>query len=204
MVQGLHFGPFRDSWAHLCIDMQAMFAQHTAWHTPWIDRILPNVVTIAELDPYRSIFTRFIPARRSEDAPGSWRRYYKRWPTMTRDQLDPDLIELVPELARFVPPARTHDKQIMSVWHSQLNGELRAAGIDTLIVTGAETEVCVLASILGAIDLGYRVILIDDAVCSGADSTHDAMLGIYNSRFGMQIEVVNTDDLLAARRDRLF
>lgn len=204
MVQGLHFGPFRDSWAHLCIDMQAMFAQHTAWHTPWLDRILPNVVTIAELDPYRSIFTRFIPALRSEDAPGSWGRYYKRWPTMTRDQLDPDLIELVPELARFVPPARTQDKQIMSVWHSQLNGELRAAGIDTLIVTGAETEVCVLASILGAIDLGYRVILIDDAVCSGADSTHDAMLGIYNSRFGMQIEVVNTDDLLVARRDRLF
>lgn len=204
MVQGLHFGPFRDSWAHLCIDMQAMFAQHTAWHTPWLDGILPNVVAIAELDPYRSIFTRFVPALRAEDASGSWRRYYQRWPTMTRDQLNPDLIELVPELARFVPPARTHDKQIMSVWHSQLNSELRAAGIDTLIVTGAETEVCVLASILGAIDLGYRVVLIDDAVCSGADSTHDAMLGIYNSRFGMQIEVVNTDDLLAARRDGLF
>ena len=204
MVQGLHFGPFRDSWAHLCIDMQAMFAQHTAWHTPWLDGILPNVVAIAELAPYRSIFTRFVPAVRAEVAPGSWRRYYQRWPTMTRDQLDPDLIELVPELARFVPPARTFDKQIMSVWHSKLNSELRAAGIDTLIVTGAETEVCVLASILGAIDLGYRVILIEDAVCSGADSTHDAMLSIYNSRFGMQIEVVKTDDLLAARREGLF
>lgn len=204
MVRGLHFGPFRDRWVHLCIDMQAMFAQKTAWHTPWIARILPNVLAIAEIDPYRSIFTRFVPAMRAMDAPGSWRRYYERWPTMTRDQLDPNLIELVPELSRYVPPGRLLDKQVMSPWYSQLHGELHAAGIDTLIVTGAETEVCVLASIMGAIDLGYRVILIDDAVCSGADSMHDAMLGIYNSRFGEQIEVICTDDLLAARRDGLF
>lgn len=204
MVQGLHFGPFRDSWAHLCIDMQAMFAQRTAWHTPWLDRILPNVVTIAELDPYLSIFTRFLPARRAEDAPGSLGRYYQRWPTMTRDQLDPDLINLVPQLARFVPPARVCDKQVMSAWNGQLHDELLAGGITTLIVTGAETEICVLASIMGAINLGYRVILIDDAVCSGADPTHDAMLGTYSSRFGMQIEVVGTRELIAARRDGLF
>ena len=32
--------------------------------------------------------------------------------------------------------------------------------------------------VMGAIDLGYRVIIVADAICSGANSTHDAMLGI--------------------------
>jgi nicotinamidase-related amidase len=72
-------------------------------------------------------------------------------------------------------------------------GEL---AVDTLIVSGTETEVCVLATVLGAIDHGYRVIVVTDAICSSADPTHDAMLGIYQSRFGMQVETIETMDLL--------
>jgi PhnB protein len=34
---------------------------------------------------------------------------------------------------------------------------------DTLILTGAETDVCVLSTALGAIDHGYRVIIVEDA-----------------------------------------
>jgi nicotinamidase-related amidase len=54
---------------------------------------------------------------------------------------------------------------------------------------------------MGAIDLGYRVVIVTDAVCSGADSTHEAMLGIYASRFGMQVETVTSGELVAARLD---
>ena len=35
---------------------------------------------------------------------------------------------------------------------------------------------CVLAAILGAADLGYRTILVSDAVGSTSDEAHDAML----------------------------
>ena len=48
-----------------------------------------------------------------------------------------------------------------------------------------------LATVMGAIDLGYRVTIVADAICSGADSTHDAMIEIYESRFGMQVETVH-------------
>lgn len=204
MAEGLRFGPFRDDWVHLCIDMQRMFAEHTQWHTPWMGRILTNVVSLVELDPARTIFTRFIPAPSPDEATGTWRRYYERWPMMTREQLDPDLIGLLSELTRFVPPARLEDKLVMSAWHEGLHARLRALQVSTLIVSGAETEVCVLATIMGAIDLGYRVIVVSDAVCSGADATHDAMLEIYRDRFGMQVEVVTTAELLAARIDGLF
>jgi nicotinamidase-related amidase len=43
--------------------------------------------------------------------------------------------------------------------------------------------VCVLAAAIGAIDFGYSVILMKDAVCSGADETRDASLELLGDRF---------------------
>ena len=201
---GLHFGPLGESWIHLCIDMQRMFAEETEWHTPWMEKVLPNVARIVELAPARTVFTRFIPPRAADEVGGTWQRYYKRWSSMTLDRLRPDLIELVPSLARFAPPAWIEDKVVMSAWQGTLHARLQKAGVNSIVVTGAETEVCVLASVMGAIDLGYRVVIVTDAVCSGADSTHDAMLGIYDSRFGMQVETVTTAELIAAKLDGLL
>jgi nicotinamidase-related amidase len=204
LEEGLRFGPLQGRWVHLCVDMQRMFAEPTEWHTPWMERVLPNVITVVELDPARTIFTRFIPPRSPDDIGGAWRRYWRKWESMTRDRLDPRLIDVVPDLARFVPPASIEDKSVMSAWHGPLHARLQSAGVNSLIVSGAETEVCVLATVMGAIDLGYRVIIVADAICSGADSTHDAMLGIYESRYGMQVETVTTADLVGARIDGLL
>ena len=200
----LRFGPVGENWVHLCIDMQRMFAEETEWYTPWMERVLPNVVKLVELDPARTIFTRFIPPQSPDDVDDTWRRYYRRWASMTRDALAPGLIDLVPELASFAPPAHVEDKAVMSAWAGSLHARLRAAGIHTVLISGAETEVCVLATVMGAIDRGYRVIIVADAICSGADSTHDAMLEIYKSRFGMQVETVSTAELLAARLDGML
>src|SRR5690349_13669772 len=110
---GLRFGPVGDTWVHLCIDMQRMFAEETEWHAPWLTRTLPNVIAVTEIDPARTLFTRFIPPRSPQDAAGTWRRYYQRWDMMTRDRLDEGLIDLVPELLRYVPPARIVNKPVM-------------------------------------------------------------------------------------------
>jgi nicotinamidase-related amidase len=83
------------------------------------------------------------------------------------------------------PPARYFDKHVYSPWTgSDLHRQLRGAGIDTLIVTGRETDVCVLATMMGAVDWGFRVLLVTDALCSSADETHDAMMNVYENRLG--------------------
>jgi nicotinamidase-related amidase len=183
--------------AHVCVDMQQMFARDTDWHCPWLAGVLPAVAAIAEAHSARTIFTRFVPPEHPAAAPGAWQAYYDRWRAMTRDRLPAEMLELVPALARLVPPARCLDKAVYSPWSKPaLHNLLAAADIDTLVVTGGETDVCVLAAVLGAIDLGYRVVLPTDAVFGSADETHDAMLGIYRSRFGQQLTTCTAQDVL--------
>lgn len=182
---------------HLCVDMQRMFSENTEWKMPWLERVLPNIIAITATQPNRTLFTRFIPAQKRGMGAGMWRHYYERWHAMTIEEAGPDIVELVAELAKFVPPARVFDKYVYSPWTgTDLHLQLRSADIDTIVITGGETDVCVLATILGAIDWGFRAILVTDALCSSADETHDAMMDIYMNRFGEQVEVVTTQTLL--------
>ena len=73
---------------------------------------------------------------------------------------------------------------------------MRERRTDAVVITGAETDVCVLAAVLGAVDFGYRVVLVTDAICSSTDETHDALLALYHQRFAEQIETIDTETLL--------
>ncbi len=53
---------------HLCIDMQRLFAEETAWQVPWLPRVLPAVVEIANRHAPRTVFTRFSPPTTPEAA----------------------------------------------------------------------------------------------------------------------------------------
>lgn len=184
--------------AHLCVDMQRMFAEDTDWQTPWMKRVLPCVERIAEAHAAETVFTRFVPAASAQEATGRWRQYWKRWRSMTLEHIAPDLVELVPTLRRFVPPASVVDKRLYSPWFdTNLDASLRARNVETLVVTGAETDVCVLASVLGAVDLGYRVIVVTDAICSSSDETHDALMALYHQRYSQQVETATSSDVLA-------
>ena len=99
------------------------------------------------------------------------------------------MVELMPELARYVPPAETIDKPSIPPVGPRPAGRLRARECDTLIVSGGETDMCVLATMLGAVDLGYRTVLVQDAVCSSSDENHDSMLELFGNRYGQHVEV---------------
>ena len=79
-----------------------------------------------------------------------------------------------------------------------LHRRLQERGVDTLVISGAETDVCVLCTVLGAVDLGYRIVIAADAVCSVSDATHDALMLLYRERFAEQIEVASTEAILQA------
>jgi nicotinamidase-related amidase len=82
----------------------------------------------------------------------------------------------------------------------ELHPLLVSRGINTVIITGSETDVCVLSSVLSAVDLGYRVVIAEDAICSSSDEAHDAAKKLYGSRFDIQIELTNVDGIISAWR----
>jgi nicotinamidase-related amidase len=191
--------PLGQGRAHLCVDMQRLFAEGTDWHTPWMNRVLPVVRRIAEARPDRTVFTRFIPAARPGEGQGTWKRYYERWASMTLERLPPGMVDLMPPLQRLVPPAEVFDKPVYSPWFDgRLHRRLQERKVDTLVVTGTETDVCVLAAVMGAVDLGYRVVVPTDAVCSSSDETHDALLRLYRGRYGQQVETATSEEVLRA------
>lgn len=182
---------------HLCIDMQRLFAEQTAWQVPWLPRVLPCVLEIARRHAERTIFTRFVPPPDPGQAPDGWRGYWERWREMTRSEIDPRLLELVAPLAALTPPARVVDKSVNSVFgRPGLARALRTRGITTLVVTGGETDVCVLATVMAAIDHGFRLVLPVDALCSTRDDTHDALINLYRERFSQQVEATDTETVL--------
>jgi nicotinamidase-related amidase len=179
--------------------MQNLFGAGSPWETPWLGRVLPKIERLAAAHPERTVFTRFIPARRPGDGHGTWKHYYERWPQMTLEALLPGQIDLLPPLARYVPPGEIIDKTVYSPWMAPaLDQSLARRRAEAVIVTGTETDVCVLAAVLGAVDRGYRVVVLTDALCSSSDRAHDASLTVYRERYGQQVETATTDEILAA------
>ena len=101
---------------HLCVDMQRIFSRGGIWETPWMERVLPTIVDLAARHPHRTVFTRFITPRIPEEAPGQWQSYFRRWKMATRQAMDVSQLDLVPELARFAPPATVVDKPTYSAF----------------------------------------------------------------------------------------
>ena len=190
--------PLTERTVHLCVDMPRIFSARRLWPTPWMDRVLPVVAALASRHPERTVFTRFIPPERPEQMPGMWQRYYRRWRVATRESLDLQLLDLMPPLAALCPPATVIDKTRYSAFaEPRLIEELRQREADALIVSGSETDVCVLATVLDAVDIGYRVIVVRDAVCSSSDEGHDLLMRLYHTRYTEQIETSNAEVILA-------
>jgi nicotinamidase-related amidase len=198
---GLRHGELPPDTVHLCVDMQNLFAPGGPWATPWFPRVLPQIEMLVARHPAATVFSRFIPPLRPDELPGAWMRYYRRWRDVTRERVDPRLLELTPALGAHAPPATVIDKQRYSAFHgSGLRALLGERGISTLVVSGTETDVCVLSSVLDAVDLGYRVVLARDAICSSSDESHDAALKLYEQRFSEQVETADVAEIQDAWR----
>lgn len=116
---------------------------------------------------------------------------------MMIERIGLEMVDPVPELRTLVPPAQVVDKRVYSPWfETALQSRPQEHEADTIVVTGSETDVCVLATMLGAVDRGYRVVVATDAICSSADETHDASVRLLNSRYGEQVETATKDEIL--------
>lgn len=193
------FGPIPPTALHVVVDMQELFRSHPEWGTQSLTGIIPAIERLLRARPDRAWFTRFIPPRRAADAPGTWQRYYRRWSSVTLDQLDPALIDVVRELKPWA-------KQVIDKtgYSAMSTPALRDAALShsdhCLILSGVETDVCVLATAMEAVEAGLRVVLATDALASSSEPCHAKALDIVRDRFDEQVELATADQIVAAWR----
>ncbi len=197
----LPFGPLDGRTYHLCIDMQRIFLEPGPWYTAAGLAILPPIRRLLEHAPEAALFTRFITAETPETAPGAWQRYYRHWHEVTRAEAGREILGLHPELAPYAGPDKVFDKPT----HDAFDGPEFARRIESLapsalILSGVETDVCVLATAMSAVDLGYRTVVAVDAVASSVAESHAACLEHVFPRFDQQIELASVGEILAAWR----
>jgi nicotinamidase-related amidase len=75
-----------------------------------------------------------------------------------------------------------------------LDEQLRAAGCDTVIVTGASTSGCVRATAVDALQHGYRVLVPREAVADRAPDAHACSLLDIDAKYG---DVGSVDEAIA-------
>jgi nicotinamidase-related amidase len=74
---------------------------------------------------------------------------------------------------------------------------LAAHGCDTVVVTGASTSGCVRATVVDALQHGYRVVVPRAAVADRADQPHRANLFDIDQKYGTVSGLQETIDLLS-------
>jgi nicotinamidase-related amidase len=186
---------------HVVVDMQRLFSEDTGWRVPTLDAILPNIHRLIDHRPKRSLYTRFITPSGIGAARGIWQRFYRHWPQVTRESISPDLFDLVPPLAAKARPEAQIDKDGFSSYTGvAFAPALDRLGCGMLVLSGVETDVCVFATAMEAVDRGLRVVIATDAVTSFSLPAHRAALDHILPRFEHLIDLAPTEAILAAWR----
>jgi nicotinamidase-related amidase len=92
------------------------------------------------------------------------------------------------------------DKYNYGAFHrTSLLDDLAARGVDTVVVTGTVTQICVDETARGAFREGLKAIMVSDAVSSFDPALHQATLANFAMKFGW---VMTTEEILAALRSQ--
>ncbi|MGE0117558.1 MAG: cysteine hydrolase family protein [Dongiaceae bacterium] len=184
---------------HVVVDMQRLFAEATDWRVPGFADILPPILELVRAHPLHSLYTRFVTPVTAEAVTGDWQRFYARWPSVLLDRMDRAMLDLVEPLDRLAPPEAVLDKTVYSAFASAaFVAALQRRDARTLVLTGVETDVCVLATALDAVDRGLHVVIATDAVASWSPAGHRAALEAIYPRFDRQVELAAMGEIMAA------
>jgi len=213
--------------ALLIIDMQPLFYDTSSpWgsrhglEASAMSKVWPRQLALAKrLAEFTgrndSVFlTRYLLPDRAEQARGIMRHYYRieSGGGITREALTSSganvtfLLDTMPALHGLVASgAQVSTKYTAgafgpsSTLPSQLDNHFRDTGnvTRTLLITGVETDYCVISTILSAIDHYYRIVVVTDAITSSQLNSGQAQLDYTLRRFDHMVDLMTTADLIA-------
>ena len=171
--------------ALLIIDMQ----QEDGFVLDHFDTVAANTAALLETARRQRvpvIYTRHINQADGSDLPRGEPRAADGGPSSYR--AGTRQVEIIERLAPQ-PDELIIDKGRYSAFHrTDLDDRLIALGVDTLIVCGVLTDVCVLSTVFDAFALGYQIRLVSDACTTTTLAGHySALLMMANWIYAMEI-----------------
>ena len=141
------------------------------------------------------VFIRFVRAEVPDE----------RWSTLWEEQCGVDFVDLAapdsPDAA-FLRGFEPEDgdlqvaKDRYSAFHGpELANQLNDRGIETVIVAGFSTDVCVSSTARDAFQLDFNTVTLSDCCAASSHAAHDAALETLARRFG---RVCTADEVVAA------
>ena len=103
-------------------------------------------------------------------------------------------VQIDPRLQRRDNEIIIYKEYSSSFFGTHLHSILHSLGVDTIIICGASTSGCIRLTAADGIQLGYRCIIPETAVCDRAEGPHKANLFDMDSKYG---DVVTTDSVVA-------
>ena len=182
------------------VDMQKLFLteKKSPWSSSRLMSIIPNVEKLIKTIGMKNIiFTRFVPPKKWQDEAGSWRTYYRLNKAITRENIGNKPLDIIDELQQHIVKNsvvnRTKSSSVFA--GKSFQTKIKKKSTKFLIFVGIETDYCVLASVLDAMNRGYYVIVVSDACGSTAKGGHKNALGIFE-RFPEQLWITSTNNLI--------
>ena len=182
------------------IDMQKLFLteKKSPWSSSKLLSIIPNIEKLIKtMGKKNVIFTRFVPPKKWQDESGSWRTYYRLNKAVTRENIGNPPLDIIDKLQKHVSKNsvvnRTKSSSVFA--GKSFQTKIKRKATKFLIFAGIETDYCVLASVLDAMNRGYYVIVVSDACGSTARGGHKNALDIFE-RFPEQLWLTSTSNII--------
>lgn len=150
--------------------------------------------TVKVLEAARSVGAPIFFTTKDWDPAEPWSPHDEKIDRTRRAKVDPALYELDPRLGRLPTEKVIRKKYPSALRATNLEMNLAALGVDTLIVTGASTSHCVYATCLDA-GHTWRVIVPRQAVGDRSELLHEVNLMDIDIDLG---DVMEVDDVVAA------
>jgi len=191
--------------ALIIVDLQNAFMLANVAHTlcEMAPRIVPNVNRLARALRDAGGTVAWIRTRATPETLRDWSAYYdlltpearrRRLDALTEGSLGHDFwADLAIEPHDLIVTKLRYSAFIQG--SSDLAGQLRARGIDTVLVAGCVTNVCCESTARDAMMLNFKTIMVSDGNAAANDQEHANALIAFYLNFG---DVLTTEEVIAA------
>jgi nicotinamidase-related amidase len=161
-------------------DARATIATHLQLLEVWRQARSPVVYTRFIAGPQRTLMWDWSP-QIEPPVCCCWPGFRRFYPDVRREL---DCADVIDELYPRPEDAVIDKYGYGAFYNTSLSDRLRALGIDTVVITGTVTQICVDETARGAFNYGFKGVTVSDAVSSFAPDLHMATLKNLAMKFG--------------------